>query len=201
MTLTGQSQAVSGTAKAGGTANVAVKVTPADDRRCRARTRSPSSRRSAGTAVPDRARASRSPAATRSSLSTPTPGPVRHGPCRQRHRAGVHASRTPAPRRSRTSRCRDSLPTNWKVDVRPGDDRLDRSRPVRDRHGQDHAVGRRDRGRLLADVHRRAARRPTTPPEIRFTVEASIVGAIIGGALIVAFVVGLLWVFRRYGRR
>lgn len=36
---------------------------------------------------------------------------------------------------------------------------------------------------------------------VRFTVETSIIGAIIGAALIVAAVGGLLWVFRRYGRR
>ena len=36
---------------------------------------------------------------------------------------------------------------------------------------------------------------------IRFTVEASILGALIGGALIVAAFAGLWWVFRRYGRR
>jgi uncharacterized membrane protein len=35
----------------------------------------------------------------------------------------------------------------------------------------------------------------------RFTVETSILGAIIGAALIVAAVAGLYWVFRRYGRR
>jgi uncharacterized membrane protein len=37
--------------------------------------------------------------------------------------------------------------------------------------------------------------------QIRFTVEAGILGAIIGGALIVAAFAGLWWVFRRYGRR
>jgi uncharacterized membrane protein len=37
--------------------------------------------------------------------------------------------------------------------------------------------------------------------EVRFTVEASILGAIIGAALIVAAIGGLYWVFRRYGRR
>jgi uncharacterized membrane protein len=36
---------------------------------------------------------------------------------------------------------------------------------------------------------------------IRFTVEASILGAVIGAALIVAAFAGLWWVFRRYGRR
>jgi uncharacterized membrane protein len=36
---------------------------------------------------------------------------------------------------------------------------------------------------------------------IRFTVEASILGAIVGAALIVAAIGGLYWVFRRYGRR
>jgi uncharacterized membrane protein len=37
--------------------------------------------------------------------------------------------------------------------------------------------------------------------EMRFTVEASILGALIGGALIIAAFAGLWWVFRRYGRR
>jgi uncharacterized membrane protein len=36
---------------------------------------------------------------------------------------------------------------------------------------------------------------------IRFTVETSIVGAVVGIALIVLVFVGLWWVFRRYGRR
>jgi len=36
---------------------------------------------------------------------------------------------------------------------------------------------------------------------IRFTVEAGILGAVIGGALILAAFAGLWWVFRRYGRR
>lgn len=37
--------------------------------------------------------------------------------------------------------------------------------------------------------------------DIRFTVEASIVGAIIGAGLVAAALGGLYWVFRRYGRR
>ena len=37
--------------------------------------------------------------------------------------------------------------------------------------------------------------------DVRFTVETSILGAVIGAALIVAAVGGLYWVFRRYGRR
>lgn len=36
---------------------------------------------------------------------------------------------------------------------------------------------------------------------IRFTVETSIIGAVVGIALIVLVFVGLWWVFRRYGRR
>ena len=36
---------------------------------------------------------------------------------------------------------------------------------------------------------------------VRFTVEASLLGALIGGALIIGAFVGLWWVFRRYGRR
>jgi uncharacterized repeat protein (TIGR01451 family) len=41
----------------------------------------------------------------------------------------------------------------------------------------------------------------TANTTLRFTVEASIVGAIVGAALIVAAIGGLYWVFRRYGRR
>jgi len=37
--------------------------------------------------------------------------------------------------------------------------------------------------------------------DVRFTVETSILGAVIGAALIVAAIGGLYWVFRRYGRR
>ena len=37
--------------------------------------------------------------------------------------------------------------------------------------------------------------------DLRFTVEASLLGAIIGIALIAAAIGGLFWVFRRYGRR
>lgn len=37
--------------------------------------------------------------------------------------------------------------------------------------------------------------------EVRFTVETSIIGAIIGGILILGSIAGLWWVFRRYGRR
>ncbi len=36
---------------------------------------------------------------------------------------------------------------------------------------------------------------------LRFTVEASILGAIVGAVVIVAAIGGLYWVFRRYGRR
>lgn len=37
--------------------------------------------------------------------------------------------------------------------------------------------------------------------QYRFTVEAGMIGLIIGGGLIAAVVAGLYWVFRRYGRR
>jgi uncharacterized membrane protein len=37
--------------------------------------------------------------------------------------------------------------------------------------------------------------------ELRFTVETSIFGAILGGILIIGAIGGLWWVFRRYGRR
>ncbi len=37
--------------------------------------------------------------------------------------------------------------------------------------------------------------------EVRFTVEASVLGAVIGAGLVIAALGGLYWVFRRYGRR
>jgi uncharacterized membrane protein len=45
------------------------------------------------------------------------------------------------------------------------------------------------------------AKEANVPATVRFTVETSILGAIIGAAVIVAAVGGLYWVFRRYGRR
>ena len=48
---------------------------------------------------------------------------------------------------------------------------------------------------------RAAAAEANETADVRFTVETSVIGAIIGAALIVAAVAGLYWVFRRYGRR
>ncbi len=45
------------------------------------------------------------------------------------------------------------------------------------------------------------AKEANVTDSFRFTVETSILGAIIGAALIIAAVAGLYWVFRRYGRR
>jgi len=45
------------------------------------------------------------------------------------------------------------------------------------------------------------AKEANVPATVRFTVETSILGAIVGAAVIVAAVGGLYWVFRRYGRR
>ena len=40
-----------------------------------------------------------------------------------------------------------------------------------------------------------------TDTELRFTVETSIIGGLLGGLLILGAVGGLFYVFRRYGRR
>ena len=45
------------------------------------------------------------------------------------------------------------------------------------------------------------AKEASKTESVRFSVETSILGALIGAALIVAAVGGLYWVFRRYGRR
>ena len=45
------------------------------------------------------------------------------------------------------------------------------------------------------------AKEASADASVRFTVETSILGAILGAAVIVAALGGLYWVFRRYGRR
>ena len=93
-----------------------------------------------------------------------------------------------------------SPPTNWKVEFEPATiDSIPPNTPVTvtaritpagDAIAGDYSLTVRANGEEAdADT------------ELRFTVEASILGAVIGGVLIIAAVGGLLWVFRRYGRR
>jgi uncharacterized membrane protein len=197
VTLTGQAQAVSGTAKAGGASNVAVKVTPATNA-------------DAGkypiavvaTVGGQQYPISLNVEVTGSyalTLSTPTQVLSTTG------QAGAVTNQVFTITNDGTAPVTKvvisgSLPTNWKVEYDPATidsiaaggsaDVTAKITPAADAISGDYSLTFTARG---AEANDQA--------QIRFTVEASLVGAVIGGLLIVAFVGGLLWVFRRYGRR
>ena len=197
VTLTGQAQAVSGTAKANSTANAAVKVTPADNA-------------AAGTynvqvvatvggqqyPIPLEVDITGSYSLT---LSTPNQLLSGHGasggPTEETFTitntgtapvTGVTLAVTP--------------PTNWKVEFSPTTiDSITPDAPATvtakitpsgDAIAGDYSLTFNARGKEAS-----------ASTDFRFTVETSLVGAIIGAVLIVAAIGGLLWVFRRYGRR
>jgi uncharacterized membrane protein len=93
-----------------------------------------------------------------------------------------------------------SVPTNWTVKFDPeSTDSLapDQSVTVK---AQITPSGNAIAGDYSLSV-KATAKEANVSADVRFTVETSILGAIIGAALIVAAVAGLYWVFRRYGRR
>lgn len=197
VTLTGQAQAVSGTAKAGASASAAVRVTPATTA-------------DAGTyKVAVVATVSGQPYPIELDveitgsyslvLSTPTQVLSAHGP------AGNVTEQIFTISNSGTAPVTNvvmsaSLPANWKAEYDPptipsiaaGQPATVTAKitPSADAIAGDYSLTFTAKGKEANDN-----------AEIRFTVEASLIGALIGGALIVAFIVGLLWVFRRYGRR
>lgn len=197
VTLTGQAQAVSGTAKAGGSSNVAVKVTPATNA-------------DAGTykvAVVATVGGQQFPVelgveVTGSyslQLSTPTQVLSVNG------QAGTVTEQVFTITNNGTAPVTNvvasaSLPTNWKAEYDPvtipsiaagaSVNVTAKITPAADAIAGDYSLTFRVRGEEANDE-----------AEVRFTVEASLVGALIGAGLIVVFIGGLLWVFRRYGRR
>lgn len=197
VTLTGQAQAVSGTAKAGGTANAAVKVTPATT--ADAGTYKVAVVATvAGTAYPIELSVEITGSYTLV-LSTPSQVLSVNGP------AGNVTEQVFTLTNNGTAPITNvvmsgSLPTNWKAEYDPATvptiaagqsvNVTAKITPSADAIAGDYSLTFTGRGKEANDS-----------AEIRFTVEASIFGALIGGALIVAFIVGLFWVFRRYGRR
>ncbi|MEO5704912.1 MAG: NEW3 domain-containing protein [Candidatus Limnocylindrales bacterium] len=197
VTLTGQAQAVSGTAKAGGSSNVAVKVTPATNA-------------DAGTykaAVVATVGGQQFPidltleitGSYSLILSTPSQVLSANGP------AGNVTEQVFTITNNGTAPITNvvlsgSLPTNWKAEYDPPTIATlavgvpvtvtAKITPAADAISGDYSLTFTARGEEANDT-----------AEIRFTVEASLVGALIGGGLIVGIIVGLLWVFRRYGRR
>jgi uncharacterized membrane protein len=197
VTLTGQAQAVSGTAKAGSTANIAVKVTPADNA-------------DAGTypvAVVATVGGQQFPIAMNVEitgsysirLSTPNQalsGGGSSGSVTEQQFTITNSGTAPVTEVVMTS----TPPTNWVVTFTP--ETTDAIAP-----GASVTVTAKitPSGAAIAGDYaltfNARAKEANDSTEFRFTVETSLFGAIIGGVLIILAIGGLLWVFRRYGRR
>jgi uncharacterized repeat protein (TIGR01451 family) len=197
VTLTGQTQAVSGTVKANGGSNAAVKVTPADNTE-------------AGTyPIAVVATVGGKPYPVQLSVevtgsyalvvTTPTTVLSASGNAGQVMEQQFTLENTgTAPINNVVMT--GSLPTNWKVEFDPGTTTSIPAKgqvtvtakitPASDAIAGDYSLTFTARGDEANDQ-----------VDIRFTVATSVVGAIIGGLLILAAVGGLWWVFRRYGRR
>jgi uncharacterized repeat protein (TIGR01451 family) len=197
VTLTGQAQAVSGTVKAGGTSNVAVKVSAADN----------ADAGSYKIAVVATVGGKQYPielgveitGSYALTLSTPTQVLSASGP------AGSVTEQVFTITNNGTApvtnvKTTGSLPSGWKAEFEPATiESIEPGSPVTvtakitpasDAISGDYSLNFTATGEEANDT-----------AEIRFTVEASLVGALIGIVLIVLIIGGLLWVFRRYGRR
>jgi uncharacterized membrane protein len=197
VTLTGQSQAVSGTVKANGTANVAVQVTAATS----------AAAGSYNAQVVATVGGQQFPITLEVdltgsyslSLSTPTQLLSGHGPSGSVTQQSFTITNTGTAPVTNVAMS-VTPPTNWKVDFSPATIAsiavgtpvtvIANITPSGDAIAGDYS--------LTFDARGKEASATT---DFRFTVETSLVGGIIGAVLIVAAVGGLLWVFRRYGRR
>jgi uncharacterized membrane protein len=198
VTLTGQAQAVSGTVKAGGTATAAVKVTPADNAE-------------AGTyknAVVVTAAGEQFPlelnveitGSYKLGLSTPNGLLSAHGP------AGTVTTQTFQITNSGTAPVTNvtlsaSPPNDWKVEFDPPTTASIAAGQTADVTARITPSGNAISGDYSLTFTAKAEEAATANAEVRFTVEASIVGALVAAALLLAVIAGLWWVFRRYGRR
>lgn len=197
VTLTGQSQAVSGTVKANGTANVAVQVTPAANAQA-----GPFNVNVVATVGGTQFPVALELDITGSyslSLSTPTQLLSGHGPSGSVTDQSFTVTNTgTAPITAVTMSV--TPPTNWKVTFDPAT--IDTLAPNVPTPVIAHITPSGDAiagdYSLTFDANGKEA---STTADFRFTVETSLVGGIIGFVLIIAAVGGLLWVFRRYGRR
>jgi uncharacterized membrane protein len=197
VTLTGQAQAVSGTVKAGGTSSIAVKVTPAEN--AEAATYKSTVVTTVGSQQFPIDLSVDVTGSYSLQLSTPTNLLSAHGP------SGSATTQTFRVTNSGTAPVSNvvltaSAPSKWKVEFDPTTtatiaaggfaDITARITPTGDAIAGDYNI-----------TFTAKADETSDQAVIRFTVETSILGAIIGGVLIVAVIGGLWWVFRRYGRR
>jgi uncharacterized membrane protein len=195
---TGQSQAVSGIAKAGGTAAISVTVEPAAN--AAAGEYPIQIVATVGTKQITQDLAVEITGSYTLTLSTPTEVLTAHGSAggvTQQVFRITNTGTAPVTNVKLTA----SAPTSWKVDFDkasvdsiPAGEFADVTAsitPSGDAIAGDYSIT----FNATADEAARASE------QLRFTVEASIIGAIIGLALILLAVGGLWWVFRRYGRR
>ena len=197
VTLTGQATAVSGTVKAGGASNAAIKVTPAEN----------AAAGSYPIAVVMTIGGKQYPVSLSVDVTgsysmvvtTPTTNLTASGnagsPMTQQFTI-QNTGTAPITKVIMSS----TLPTNWKATFDPGTtDSIAPGTsatitatitPASDAIAGDYALTFTGRGDEANDQ-----------VDIRFTVATSPVGAVIGGILLIIAVGGLWWVFRRYGRR
>ena len=197
VTLTGQATAVSGTVKASGASNAAVKVTPADNA-------------AAGTypiAVVVTVGGKQYPVSLSVDVTgsysmivtTPTTNLAASG------NAGTAMTQQFTIQNTGTAPINNvimssTLPTNWKVTFEPGTTAsIAAGQPVTitatitpsaDAVAGDYALSFTARGDEGNDQ-----------VDIRFTVNPSVLGTLLGLAIFIIAIGGLYWAFRRYGRR
>jgi uncharacterized membrane protein len=196
-TLTGSSQATSATVKAGGTASVSVSVKAADG--TQAAVYPVPIVTTVGTETFTTNLSVEITGSYSLNLSTPDQNLAARGP------AGSATDETFTIQNTGTAPLTGvtlsaSPPSNWTVDFDP---------KTIDTIAPDQSVTVKAKitpsGNAIAGDYNisftATAKEANDKADIRFTVETSILGAILGAAVIVAAIGGLYWVFRRYGRR
>jgi uncharacterized membrane protein len=197
VTLTGQSQAVSGTVKANGTANIAVQVSAATNAAA-----GPYNAQVVATVGGQQFPITLEVDVTGSyslALSTPTQLLSGHGPSGSVTQQSFTITNTGTAPVTNVAMS-VTPPTNWKVDFSPATIAsvepnvpvtvIANITPSGDAIAGDYSLTFNANGKEAS-----------ANADFRFTVETSLVGALIAGFLIVVVIGFLWWVFRRYGRR
>jgi len=197
--LTGSAQAASATVKAGGTSGVTVTVTPADN--APADTYPVQVVTTVGGEAFTTDLSVEITGSYTLTLSTPDQVLSAHGASGNVTDQTFTITNTgTAPMTNVTMSA--SPPSNWKIEFEPTT--TDSVQPGQAVNVTAHITPSGDAIAGDYEIKFTAKAKEATSGDdttIRFTVEASILGAIVGAALIVAAIGGLYWVFRRYGRR